>query len=200
MSRERFDPMIEDLERELRDALAVEPSPDFERRVLARLAAQTAPAARWPVALAAAAVCVLAAALGWSFSGAARVDGPAPGAARAPADVLLRVEQKTPTIARPAAGDVRGSETRLPVSPSPALARRHAPETAPVEIIVPPDRARGIARLLALARSGAVDEEMLEPVAPAETPATLEIAPLVVPSILPQAVDAGAPERHAGRE
>jgi hypothetical protein len=200
MSRERFDPVIEDLERELRDALAVEPSPAFERRVLARIAAQHGPAARWPFALAAAAACVLAAALGWVFSGPARVDGPVPAAARATADVRLPVEQKPPTIAGPAADDESGLERRLRFSPSPALPRLRAPETQPVEIIVPPDRARGIARLLALSRSGAVDDEMLEPVAPAEAPATLEIAPLVLPSILPQPVDAGAPERHAGRE
>jgi hypothetical protein len=52
-----------------------------------------------------------------------------------------------------------------------------------VEVIVPPDRARGLAVLLALTRSGAVNDESFRRVALPSAPATLEVAPIVIAPI-----------------
>ena len=70
MSRERFDQaIVEDLERDLREALTIEPSADFARQVRARIEQRphgVMPAwFGWRGALAAAAVCVLAVGVGW---------------------------------------------------------------------------------------------------------------------------------------
>jgi hypothetical protein len=185
MSLERHDALVDELEQELRQALAVEPSPDFARGVrsrIERVSSRRTPAVlRWEFALAAAAVCVFAIAIGWRFG--REDDTPATSLeTRVGADVELaapRVEAvlPPPSVTRAPSRYVRAASTDEPVTP------------AEPEVIVPPDRAEGLARFLALTRSGAVDEEILRPIAPPQAPAKLDVAPLVVPAISVAPVD-----------
>lgn len=194
MSRERFDhAIVQELEQELRQALAIEPSPDFARQVRARIDARSSwwNSLRRPqagLALAAAAVCVLAVGIGWRVM-RSPVDPVAPATTRVSVDVRLD-----------AAGPV-GTRVEMPVKVQAPrkIAKREAAEP---EVIVPPDRASALAHLLALVRRGAVDEDSLRPVVSAAAPATLDVAPIVVPSIPLPAVDiqTGAPQGRAGRE
>ena len=167
MSREHFDQrVVDDFERELREALAIEPSPDFARQVRVRIAARPAPVMWWRFALPIAATCVLAVGLS-VWTGRSRVD-PAtqPAAGR---DVPLMAERKAvATVVR-----------ETPTPRTPPLRPKAEPLPEP-EIIVSPDRALALARLLELTRNGSLDEEKLKPVASARPPATLEITPLVV--------------------
>ena len=70
------------------------------------------------------------------------------------------------------------------------MTARHVAPAEP-EVIVSPDRAVALARLLALARSGVVDEENLRPIAATAPPVSLEVAPLVVPPITVPEIDTG---------
>jgi hypothetical protein len=187
MSRERADAaLIEEVERELRRALAIEPSPEFAQRVRMRIGetsrSPAMPIARWLVPLTAAAACVLAMGIGWRYSSGSPESTSAPLATRVASDVELR---------QPPARVVPPEPLRLPARP----VRR-----GPVEpdVIVPPERARALARMLALARSGVVDEETLRPVAPAPAPEALEVAPLVVEPIAVPEIDARGPAAPGG--
>jgi hypothetical protein len=190
MSRERHDPVIEEFEQELRQALVLEPSPDFARGVRVRIARRSAASVlrrrRWHVGLAAAAACVLAIGLGWR----ATTVGPLPAVATTKTGTDVRLPDVWAAPARNSAP----RETAI-------RPRRIVPQPEP-ELIVPPDRARGLARFLALARSGAVDEDSLRPLAPAAVPALLRLEPLVVPSIAVPNVkpQTGAVQEGTGRE
>jgi hypothetical protein len=195
MAREQFDqPVVEAFERELRDALAIEPSPEFARQVRARIAARRSPPVRWTYGLAAAAVCVLALGLGWWLR---------------PGDVTPdRVQQSRHRDVH-LNPEIRVTAAVAPVEPSgetssaPRVSVRPKPETiAEPEVIVPPDRALALARFLELARAKAVTEETLKPIASTAAPEILEIKPLIVPAIaVPEIETPGAAtEGGADRE
>ena len=173
MSREPFDQaLVDQFERELRDALAIEPSPDFARQVRARIAARRPSRIRWTVGLAAAAVCVVAVGLGVWVRPADVRPGPTQNARHR--DVHLNAEIRLKATVAPVdevTDTPRTTYVRLRPQPE---------RIAEPEVIVPPDRALALARLLQLAREGAVDEQTLQPVAAAASPATLEIEPLIV--------------------
>ena len=185
MSREPFDQaLVDEFERELRDALAIEPSPDFARQVRARIASRRPSRIRWTVGLAAAAVCVVAVGLGVWVDGNQGTRVPGCQGARVPGCEGAKVpEYQGAKVLKPNAAFEASSSTAPPPStnrmrPANVLSR---PETLPEpEVIVPPERALALARLLQLAREGAVDEETLQPVASAASPATLEIEALIV--------------------
>ena len=193
MAREQFDQSVVDgFERELRDALAIEPSPEFACQVRARIAARRSPPLRWTYGLAAAAVCVLALGLGWWVTSG---DATSEGVQQAHRDVHLNPERVTATVAP--------VEASRETSPAPGVRLRPQPERMPEpEVIVPADRALALARFLELAREGAVTAETLKPVASAAAPATLEIKPLVVAPIAlpdietPNAVTEGGADRE----
>jgi hypothetical protein len=190
MSRERYDAIVQEFEEELRQALTIEPSPDFTRGVRARIDTRFAAAVthrrRWHVGLAAAAACVLAFGLGWRTTTVRSL--PAEATTKAGSDVRLPAiwAAPAPTRAR------RETAVRF---------RRIVPQPEPV-LIVSPDRARGLARLLTLTRSGAVNEDTLRPYAPAALPAVLSVEPLVVPSIAVPTVETQTvgPREGTGRE
>ena len=176
MSREPFDQaLVDEFERELRDALAIEPSTDFARQVRARIASRRPSQIRWTVGFAAAAVCVLALGLGmWVRSADVRPDAPQNARHR---DVHLNADVRLKAIVAPVE---RSSET----SRTTRVESRPAPDRIPEpEVIVPPDRALALARFLELTRKGAVSDETLAPIAAATSAATLEIKPLIVAPI-----------------
>lgn len=197
MSRERIDQtLVEELEQELRQALAIEPSADFARQVRARIERPQVWRWQWPLAVAAAA-CVLAVGLGWRFMRDS-VDPPAaPISVRVGSDVELQPAPSPIGIPRPSLPIVRNAPRNV-ASVEPDV-RVSEPEP---EVIVPADRARALARLLELARSGDLDEQKLRPVAAAAVPATLEVEPINVPLLLTPPIDtqAGTPRGGAGRE
>lgn len=171
------------LDREIEEALAVEPSPYFVDRVQAhvRESAPAAPWLRW--ALAAAAVIVLAVIAGIAGTVALRESTPPTVARTQPPPAAAPTP--TPATAIPFLPAVEKRETSaapLKHGAAPPLAqKREAPVTSPVrqpEVIVPPDQARALGRYLALVRTGQVDTSTLTP--PAEVGVDLVVAPLAV--------------------
>jgi hypothetical protein len=177
MSRERFDDtLVDELERELREALTIEPSHDFAHNVRVRIAARHAPAVWWKFALPIAATCMLAVGLLLMGRSSDVQRGPVeriPGK-----DVQLRAEVMVKATVAP--DPPAGHRIRRPTAVNAPTRATHANES---EIIVPPDRALALARFLELARAEAVTEETLKPFASGSTARTLEIEPLVVAPI-----------------
>jgi hypothetical protein len=159
------------LDREIREALASEPSPDFLARVRRRLAAAPAPSRApwwWPGAAAAAAV---VAAIVWF------VPQHAPLAGRA-----------VPAIAVPSvAPAARFAEVRRPDPAATRLAEPQRPSRlASPEIIIDQREARAIVAFLDAATAGRVVVMGLpepEPVASPELKRNLYIAPIVIESL-----------------
>jgi hypothetical protein len=143
------------------------------------------------MAVAAAVVCVAAVGFAWMMTRNPLAVPVAPASTLAGADVTLGFEQPRP-----------GNEPR---QPSPAPRNRRPDRSAAVaepEIIVPADRARALARFLELARTRAVDEETLRPVAAASPSVALDIKPLIVsPISIPEIeLQGGASPDGADRE
>lgn len=196
MSLERHDPLVDELEQELRQALDIVPSPDFAGGVRSRIerlpARRPAAALRWEFALAAAAVCVFAIAIGWRFG-------------REDATPAISLETRVGIDVELAAPRVEAVVPPRSVTRAPSRLVHSASTDEPVthgepEVIVAPDRAEGLARLLRLARSGRLDEESLRPIEPPAAPATLDVAPLVVPAISVGPVDIQNGPRGSGAE
>lgn len=183
--------LVQELEQELRQALTIEPSADFARQVRARIDRAQRPMP-WRFAVAAAAMCIAAVGLAWLMTRSPSDVRVAPTSTQVGVDVRLESEAERPPDNVP---HTRGSGGR----PAVRLARA-APEP---EVIVPPDRARALARLLELVRSGALDEESIRPVISAAAPGLLEVAPIVIPSISLSDVEiqsAATPRGGADRE
>ncbi|MGH9371021.1 MAG: hypothetical protein ACRD15_05775 [Vicinamibacterales bacterium] len=181
--------LIQDVEHELRNALALTASPDLvasaswkERHRPAAIAGV------WWAGAAAAAVIAVGVYIGWPAEprpdppGAVVSPRPAPphspdvvahSAPAPPTSPVARrperaVAPKPKTIARP---------SRVPSRPQPQR-----------EVIVAPTQARAIARLRELVRSGVLDDKTL----PTPSPRTaLVIAPLVVPEIVVPEIGSG---------
>jgi hypothetical protein len=190
--------MTDELEQDLRQALTIDPSPDFARHVRARIEARRGWFAFIPLraglAATAVAVCVLTAAAAWRAARTTEEVVVSPPARVAGADVRLG-------RAIPERALIPEALIPPPRLSRPSAAARRVQPVEPPEIIVSEDRARGLQRLLALARSGTVDEDMLRPMA-ATAARTLELAPISVPSIPLPDMDnqTGAPREGAGRQ
>ena len=166
--------LVSEIEAQLRQAMSIQPSPDFARKVRARIDERRVDRDRWTWRWAAAAACILAVAIGWRMAN--RTDDVEPaqiGRERKAVDVRLAAAP-TPSV--------RERPTAIPRHP-PATRTSQQPDISQPEVIVPEDNARAVARLLALARSGSITEERLTPVVPTASPATLDVAPIVVPEI-----------------
>ncbi len=167
--------LFAEIEAQLRQAMSVQPSPDFARKVRARIDERRVDRDWWTWRWAAAAACILAVGIGWRMAN--RTDDVEPaqlGRERKAVDVRL--------AAAPTPPSVRERPTAIPRHP-PVTRTSRQPDISQPEVIVPEDNARAVARLLALARSGSITEERLTPVVPAAAPATLDVAPLGVPAI-----------------
>jgi hypothetical protein len=182
MSREQSRRLVEDLERDLRQALTIEPSADFARQVRGRI--ERTPRRTWlPVELpwlaAAAAVILIALAAWWQTARLAQPLDRVPARTTAAVDVLLErapepAPSPKPDIVVPVRRIVRPAS--VDVSPEP-------------EVLVSPDAARALARFLQLTRSGAVNGDQLPAPASSAPPDDLSIIPLVVPSIPVPVID-----------
>ena len=94
MSREQSDhALVEQFERELQRALAIEPSPDFAHRVRRRIGQTSvnplAGRVRWLVPLAAAAACAVAIGIGWQVAKDSPDHLPSAASTRIGHDVVL---------------------------------------------------------------------------------------------------------------
>lgn len=189
---------VQELEQELRRALSVEPSPEFAAKVHARIAQPASASGRRTWHWAAAAVCILTLALGWRLTGRPGEEITAVPPALASADV--RLEREPPPAARPQRparpthDRRRVTAAAIPIAPPQPRAETH--------VVVPPGNVRALTKLLALVRSGGVDEESLRPAVPPAAPVTLDVAPIVVPaiSVPPLEIDVGAPNAGGLRE
>jgi hypothetical protein len=168
------DRLLAEADERLREAMSVQPSAEFAQKVRARIAhgrrEQAWPVWRW----AAAAACVLAIGIGWRAM-------QTPGEERLPESTRLRTGLDVP-LADPAP-PVREVAPVIPVRKNPSAAANRTLTTSEPEIIVPEENARAVAKLLALVRSGRVDEERLTPVASAVAPDALDVLPIDVTAI-----------------
>ena len=181
--------LLAEVDEQLRAALSIQPSPNFQSKVWARIEERWIGDRwrRWPWI--AAAACALVMITAWSMVG--------------------RLEEATPAhFERTRIGrDARLAAIPPPLNAGPAFHRlvyksascrcRYPAIAAQVdahdllvqvrasepEVIVPEQNVRALARLLALARNRTIDEEKLRPVDNPES-AFLEPAPLVVPPIV----------------
>jgi ferredoxin len=172
---------VEAMDAELRDALAITASPEFAVRVSVRVRNRrpALPAvARWWIGAAAAAAVATALYLGL---GQQPPGGPIQQSAGT--SLSTPVERQTPVLpplveaAHPT--HIRRDKGRVAVKGP----RINASVVKPVEleVIVPPDQARAIARLRELVNRGVLDDMPLPPPA---TAAELIIAPLHIPELV----------------
>jgi hypothetical protein len=170
----------QDVDRELKAALSVTPSPDFAARVLQRVEADR-PSHRaaqyaW---LAAAASLVIAAGVFYALNRTpAVVTGPpAPQVVEHPAPPVEMARPEVParknTPEPPPVQTVRASVRFLP-----------APRNAEPEVLVPPTQLEAVRRLVRAANEGRFVEAPAEPVpGPMAPPATVGVTPLAVEPI-----------------
>jgi hypothetical protein len=176
--------------RELAQALAVEPSPDFAARV--RAAAAEAPRRRWlpaslvwaAAAVAAGVVIMVVAMPGGPLvlmvrPGPAEVASRAPVAPAPPRVALTRESAAAPaTLSASSASRERGRRT--PAARAVHVASSHEPA-----VLVPDDERRALDRLLSALASGQVDPRALpslseDPTVPISIPAATPPAPLAI--------------------
>ena len=167
---------LEALDAELQRAVAIDPSPAFAAGVRAGIG--RAPSAGYRLAWLAAPLGI-AAALALAVLIGLPGDRPATPAASSNVQPdspssISRVLPESPTVAPPATAAVRpaASRGRRPA----ALPRQPEPE-----IIVPDDRARALARYMALVRSGEVPATApMQPPSELQAPSNLVVDPLTV--------------------
>jgi hypothetical protein len=164
--------LLAEIEEQLRQAMSVQPSSDFARKVRVRIDERRVDRDWWTSRWAAAAACILAVVIGWRMVSQTDQQGPSRiGGERKAVDVRL---------AAPPTPSVR----ERPISiPKPVTRTSRQPAPSPPEVIVREDNARAVARLLALARSGSITEERLTPVAIAAASPTLDVPPLGVQAL-----------------
>jgi hypothetical protein len=166
--------LLAEIEEQLRQAMSVQPSPDFARKVRARIDERRGDRDWWTWRWAAAAACILAVVIGWRMANRTDEVEPAQiGSERKAVDVRLAAAPTPSVRERPSA---------IPRHPPATRTSRQSDISQP-EIMVPEDNARAVARLLALARSGSITEERLTPVVVAATSPTLDVPPLGVPAL-----------------
>jgi hypothetical protein len=188
--------LLQDLDRQLEEALAIQPSSRFVPDVLARV---ERPELRWrkmlwwsPAAAAAAAVLMLVT-LGSLRSGEQRTAdrrNPAASSNVSPARVADRTpsEAVPPTRPEPVS---RANSSRRRVAPARGVVER--PSGVEPEVVVPAVQSQAIARYLALVRRGVLDASALARSNEADivVPTDLVIAPLSVEDLAVTDVDNG---------
>ena len=186
------------LDRELQDALAIEPSAHFVQRVQARLRQAPAPAPTprlwWALAAAAA---IIATGVTGSFvltSGSRGAPPPAVGATASPAASIARapvVAPAPPSVPgqarpRPSRHAREGSKTRrAPDTESPTRTLEAS------AVILPPGQLRAIDRYLALVRGGQLDTSPLA-AQPDASAADLVVTPLSIDPLAMISLDSGS--------
>jgi hypothetical protein len=166
----------QDVDRELKAALSVSPSPDFEARVLQRVEADrpSAWAARYGW-LAAAASLVIAAGVFYALNRAPVVVAPPPS--------TQIVERPAPRVEMPPPETPARKNTSEPPRVQTVRASRTAPRTDEPEVIVPLNQMEAVRRLVRAVNEGRLEappEPLKGPMAP---PANVSIPPVVVAPI-----------------
>jgi hypothetical protein len=188
------------LDRALEAALAVDPSPEFEARVLRQVQRERVAAWspwRWPVAAAVAFASVLA--LGIVMS---KHDGAPAARDESPARQQPAVDSAAQHVGRSPIAQV--STAGLTVKPPPALRRSAPRQSRPAtaasgpelpELLIAADEARALKQLFSSVQKGLVDLSSLQDTASATTalqpPAAIAFPPITFESIAPDAAQAG---------
>jgi hypothetical protein len=178
--------LLQNMDRELEVALAIEPSARFVAGAMARAeySAVRSRTIAWRSAAAAAAVLVLVTLGSLRFLDRRPADRHEPAALPAASPAL--VEHRTPSSVAPSAsaGDASGSEPVRRRRERATLVRDQG-RRLEVEVVVPAGQSRAIERYLSLVRRGALDTSALvsSDTTGAATPADLVIAPLSVEAI-----------------
>jgi len=166
----------QDVDRELKAALSVSPSPDFAARVLQRVEADR-PSHRlaqyaW---LAAAASLVIAAGVFYALNRTPAVSGP-------PAPQI--VEHPAPPVEVPRPEAPARRDTSEPPRVQTVRASRTAPRAAEPEVLVPPNQMEAVRRLVRAVNEGRLVEPPAEPLpGPMAPPPAVGVTPLVVEPI-----------------
>ena len=177
------------IDEEIRDALKIEPSPDFLARVRTRIASEPAPSAwRWSWTVAAAGAMAIAVVI------AAVVTRPGPQRATGPDVVASR-----PALA-PAFGPVEPAKE--PGRPAETIVRHRASAASRVartvmsdpQILIDPRETRALRQLITGVRDGRID---LTAAQHSTTPPTMELPPLTDIVIDPITIDPIAPQPGA---
>jgi len=188
--------LLETIDRDLRTALAVEPSPGFVARVRTRIASEAESAAsdsgwRWSFGVAAAGVAAVVVATAFLVS-RPQVGIKSPDAAVAKADI------PPDTTPAPLVAAIPSSVAK---APSKVPRPRHVPNAQPAtpratlpEVLVDPREAAALRAVIAATRAGAID---LAPLVRASAPSALETPPIVAIAIAPLTID---PLGEGGRQ
>jgi hypothetical protein len=190
--------VLQEIEDELRTALSISPSEDFEARVLRRVAEDEAPA-RWSYGwLAAAALILLATGLFFALNRtpAPVDDGVAPQMAERQPDVRLPAPaQQEPPLAPEGPADESSSAParKGPAYASASVGRGSTPRRASEpEVIVPLNQMEAVRRLVRAVNEGLIVEVPEPPGGTIAAPAEIVIQPLVVDALPVPALE---PER-----
>lgn len=185
--------ILAEVDRELRAALSVSPSADFEARVLRRVEEDDLPVRSYYPWLAAAAALALAAGLFYALGRAPEIETVSPPqmADRRP-DVLL-----PPIAAHPASapGEPEASRVMAAARPPRPAARRPEPE-----VIVPLNQMEAVRRLVRAVNEGRIDAPAEPQEGPMPVPAELAVAPLVVDPIPVPALEPEARTEKRSRD
>ena len=180
----------QDVDRELKAALSVSPSPDFEARVRQRV--ETDRQSRWPAhygwfAGAAAASIVVLVSVFYAMNRVPVVVAPT-----VPPHV---VEHSAPPTLPPRPDAPTPREATRPPRVATVRALRSAPRTLAPEVLVPPNQMEAVRRLVRAVNEGRVELPAEPGQGPLAAPATLDVTPLVVEPIPVSPLDsvAGTP-------
>jgi hypothetical protein len=166
----------QDVDRELKAALSVSPSPDFETRVLQRVDADRP--SRWPAHygwLAAAASLVIAAGVFYAMNRTSVVVVPVP----AP----QIVEHTAPAAVIPRHDAPARKNTSEPPRVVAVRAARSAPRGAEPEVLVPVNQMEAVRRLVRAVNEGRVEMPGEPPEGPMAPPTAVTVTPVVVEPI-----------------
>lgn len=193
----------QDVDRELRAALSVSPSPDFEARVLQRIE-RDAPS-RWTPRyawLAAAASVVVAAGALYGLNRTPDLVGPTASPTVDHRTPPVPIQQREPSVHRgPSVQREPSAHAVTSESPRPETVRvsrrpaRSAPRSGEPVVLVAPNQMEALRRLVRAVNEGRI-QAPAEPVAgPMPPPASLAVAPLVIEPIPLPPIDPAAEAR-----
>ena len=169
---------LNDLDTELRRLLSVEPSPQFEAKVRARVGAEQMKGGGWSVrwTLAAAAAVVLA-----IVSGALMLKAPSSPAAVPPLAVAVTEPPAGAPIVEPPSPQPHAPDTGIGRARPRARISRVAAVPREPEVLVDVRQRANVERLIAMARAGLLKSEDLPQAA--SGPVDLVVEPLRIPAI-----------------
>ena len=190
--------LLETIDRDLRAALSVQPSPEFVARVRTHIASEaqsagSGPVWRWSFGISVAGIAAVVMATAFLVS-RPHVGIKAPDAAVAKADIPPDVTTgPAPLVAAapPGAAKAAPKAARQRHVPN---ARRTTPSGTLPEVLVDPREAAALRAVIAATRAGAID---LAPLVRASAPSVLEQPPIVAIAIAPLAID---PLEEGGRQ